>query len=158
MAHHPPGESVDIVGLEQGNRGRSCEEHDVCGSIVKLDTVIRLRTVQVDIDGREETAIAAVWVTDGVDRCRVGFLPRHCVRHAARYNGKLAQVVDMYKDSDSPTKKRHNRGNCGSCRAILIDAVMGTTEPPTKRQRRSRIQLTDNPHDYLSEGTEEDSS
>jgi hypothetical protein len=116
--------------------------------------VVRLRKVQIDIDGREETAIAAVWVTDGIDRCRVGYLPRHCVRHATRYDGKLAQVVDMYKDSDSPTKKRHNRGNCGSCRAIIIDSV---NEPPRKRQRRARVQLTEHPHDYQSEGTEDSS-
>jgi hypothetical protein len=27
-----------------------------------------------------------------MDCCRVGFLPRHMVKHAARYDGSLAQV------------------------------------------------------------------
>ena len=40
---------------------------------------MRLRKVQVVVDGREETAVAAVWVTDGMERCRVGFL--HLGRH-----------------------------------------------------------------------------
>ena len=42
------------------------------------------------VEGREETAIAVIWVTDGMDRCRVGFLPCHMVKHAARYEGSLA--------------------------------------------------------------------
>jgi hypothetical protein len=32
---------VDIVGTEAGNRGRFCEEHDVCGSVLELDYVIK---------------------------------------------------------------------------------------------------------------------
>jgi hypothetical protein len=40
------------------------------------------------VDGKEEKAIEVVWVTKGMDHCRVGFLPRHTVRHAARYNDR----------------------------------------------------------------------
>ena len=64
--------------------------------------------------------IEAVWVTDGIDRCRVGFLPRHLVKHHKQYEGKLAQVVDIYKDSDSPTKKRKHHKNRGCCLAAVI--------------------------------------
>ena len=35
-----------------------------------------------DPDGdNKESAVAAHWVTDGVDRCRVGFLGRHTIEH-----------------------------------------------------------------------------
>ena len=44
---HPSGVSVDIVGIEEGNRGRSCEEHLVCGSVIELDVVLQLRSVQI---------------------------------------------------------------------------------------------------------------
>jgi hypothetical protein len=37
--------------------------------VLKPDVVVRLRKVQIMDEGREETAIAAVWVTDGIDRC-----------------------------------------------------------------------------------------
>ncbi len=33
-------------------------------------------------EGRGETAIAAVWVSNGMDCYRVGFLPCHMVKHA----------------------------------------------------------------------------
>jgi hypothetical protein len=76
-SYHPFGESVYILGLHARNNGRSCESHYCCGGeALKLDSVVRLRAVQVWVRGREETGIAAHWVTDGVDRCRVGFLGR----------------------------------------------------------------------------------
>ncbi len=94
MFYHPPGIIVEIVGTDAGNRGRTCEEHPVnCDVVLEEDVVVCLRKVQVMIDGREETAIAAVWVTDGINHCHVGLLKRHMVRHAVRYNSALAQVT-----------------------------------------------------------------
>jgi hypothetical protein len=78
---HPSGVTVEIVGIERGDRGRSCEEHDVCGTVVAEDTLLRLRKEQILVDGQEETAITCYWVTDGIDCCQVGFLKRHMVKH-----------------------------------------------------------------------------
>ena len=139
MAYHPSGITVDIVGTEASDRGRNCEEHSCCGNILELDVVVRLRAVQIVVDGVEEEAIAAYWVSDGIDRCRVGFLPRHLIKHKKKYNGKLAQIVDMYKDSDSPTKRKKHHHNRGCCLAALIDSMhpsdFDNMTPPTKRQR-----------------------
>jgi hypothetical protein len=63
----------------------------------------------------EETAIAAHWVTDGVDRCRVGFLPRHCVRKAEYFDGRLVQVVTMCANSENPRHRQFARWNRGAC-------------------------------------------
>ncbi len=58
---HPSGVMVEIVGTERGDQGRSCEEHDVnCGEVLAEDVVVRLRKVQILVEGKEETAIAAV--------------------------------------------------------------------------------------------------
>ena len=64
---HPPGIVVEIVGTLMGDRGRSCEEHSVCGSVLEEDMVVRLWKVQILVDGFEETAIACYWVTDGIE-------------------------------------------------------------------------------------------
>ena len=102
---HPSGGVVEIVGISMHDRGRSCEEHDVCGSVLTEDSVVRCRKTQVIIDGREQTAIAVYWVSDGIDRCRVGFLPKHLVKHWEQYEGCLAQVTDIYSDdNESPHK------------------------------------------------------
>jgi hypothetical protein len=94
---HPTGVVVEIVGTEVGDRGRSCEEHpNNCGKVLAEDMVVRLRKVQIQVEGREEMAIAAYWVTDGIDRCRVEFLLRHMVKQAGCYNGALAQVTHVF--------------------------------------------------------------
>ena len=104
---HPSGVTLEIVGLESNTQGRSCEMHATCGCLVKEDVVLRLRKVQVVVEGMEESAIAAYHVSDGVDTCRVGFLKRHLVKHSKQYEGALVQVTEVYSGlSESPTKRR----------------------------------------------------
>ncbi len=64
--------------------------------MVEEDTLLRLRRVQIKVDGHEETAIACIWVTDGIHRCHVGFLKCHMLKHAWRFDGALAQVTKVF--------------------------------------------------------------
>ncbi len=124
MVYHPRGIVVEIVGTDAGDRGRTREEHPVnCGVMLEEDVVVHLRKVQVVIDGREETAIAAVWVTDGIDRCRVGFLKRHMVRHAVRYDGALAQVTRVLSGSCDSAEHCMDHQNRGCCLATIISCL-----------------------------------
>jgi hypothetical protein len=119
--HHPRGEMVYILGLHARNNGRSCKRHYCCGrETLKLDSVVRLRAVQVWVRGREETAIAAHWVTDGVDRCRVSFLGREFVQDAEKYEGHLVQVVDFLYNSNDPDDVAFSDGNASVCKGVLI--------------------------------------
>ena len=119
--HHPCGESVFILGLCARSNGRSCEKHRCCGNAVGLDAVLRLRLVQVRIRCREESAIAAHWVTDGVDRCRVGFLGKENLQNAGKYNGKLVQITEFLSESDDPDDVLFSGENAGVCKAVIID-------------------------------------
>ncbi len=58
-AAHPPGIMVEIVGIEKGDRGRSCEEHDVCGEVVEEDTLLHLGREQILVDVNSLPAIGA---------------------------------------------------------------------------------------------------
>ncbi len=119
---HLSGIVVKIVGTEMSCQGRSCEEHEICGKVLKEDVVVRLRKIQLLVEGKEETAIAAIWVTDGIDRCRVGFVPRHMVRHAARYDRALAQVTRVFSsdpETCDSTERRLFLKNKGYSSAIL---------------------------------------
>jgi hypothetical protein len=121
MATHPQGVVVDIVGIEEGSRGCSCEHHAICGNNLILDCVVRLRKVQIVADdGHEETAVAAYWVSDGVDLCRVGFLPQQFIKHANKFDGKLAQITEFLAMSDSPSCRRLSCRYRGMCRAAII--------------------------------------
>ncbi len=98
---------------------------ETSGQVLKLDSIVRLRKVQVLVRGREETAIAAHWVTDGVDRCRVGFLGREFVEDSDKYNGKLVQIVEFLYDNDDPEDVAFLDGNAGVCKGILINSICG---------------------------------
>lgn len=148
---HPPGITVEIVGIDAGDRGRNCEVHYHCGTVLEIDYVVRLKKVQVTVNDREETAIAAYWVTDGADRCRVGFLPRHTVRHWKQYDGKLAQIIEVYKDSDSPTKRSKWNKNKGCCVAAIIDTVRNE-EPTASSSSSNKRKKGDEASDGLSDG------
>ena len=128
MPYHPSGTLVDIVGINASDKGRSCEEHANCGSVLKIDTLVRFRSVQIWCDGQEETALAVYWVTDGIDRCRVGFLPRHLLKHKEAYNGKLAQIVEFVAESNSPADRAKLHRCYGLCRAVLVEAEMEEDE------------------------------
>ena len=92
--------------------------------------MVHLRKIQLMVEGKEETAIVAIWVMDGIDRCRVGFVPRHLVRHAAQYNGALAQVPRVFSsdpDTCDSTERRLFFKNKGYCHATIISNLPGTT-------------------------------
>ena len=66
------------------------------------DVVLRLRKVQVLMNQQEQSAIAAFWVSEGIDCCHVGYLPKAYVKNWKQYDGALVQVVEVYSgDSDS---------------------------------------------------------
>jgi hypothetical protein len=120
---HPTDAVVEIVGTEMNDQGCTCKEHLNCGEVMANDVVVRLWKVQILVEGREETAIAAVWINDGIDRCCVGFLPCHMVAHAARYDRAVAQVTRVF--SDDPTfcnsvERRMFHKNKGCCLAAII--------------------------------------
>ena len=56
---------------------------------------------------QEQSAIAAFWVSDGIDHYRIGYLPKAYVKNWKQYDGALVQVIEVYSgDSDSPTKRQ----------------------------------------------------
>ena len=143
--HHPAGITVEIVGIEASGHGRSCDQHDVCGSVLDDDVVVRLRKVQIiNSSGKEETAIAAYLVSDGIDQCRVGFLQRHFVAHARSFDGVLAQVTEVYSiTSDSSIKRKKCRHNMGCCLAALISELPKTGTSTTTTSFLKRIARQD---------------
>ena len=109
-------------------QGRLCDEHDICGEVLK-ENVVHLRKIQLMVEGKEETAIAAIWVTDGINCCRIGFVHCHMVKHAAKYNGALAQVTPVF-NSNPETCNSTERGlffnNKGYCHALIISLLLGS--------------------------------
>jgi hypothetical protein len=121
---HPTGVVVEIVGTERSDQGRSCKEHIAnCSEVMANNVVVHPRKVQIMVEGREEMAIAAIWINDGINHCRVRFLPRHMVAHAARYDGAVAQVTRVFCNDptfcDSAECRMFHRYD-GCCLAAII--------------------------------------
>ena len=51
------------------------------------DVVLCLRKVQVQMNHQEQSAIAAFWVSDGIDCCRVGYRPKVYVKNVLNSHG-----------------------------------------------------------------------
>jgi hypothetical protein len=121
---HPTGIVVEIVGTEMSDQGHSCEEHPAnCGKVMANNVVVHLRKVKIMVEGREETVIAAIWINDGIDRCRVGFLPRHMVAHANHYDGAVAQVIRIFSGDPTfcdSTERRMFHKNRACCLVAII--------------------------------------
>ena len=145
MACHPSGVVVDIVGINAADNGRSCEKHECCGkTIVSPDVVVRIRSVQVEKPeneanpGKETTALAVYHVTGGIDGCRIGFLRRHLIRYADEYDGRLAQITEVFDDkSESPSDRAKHHRNVGCCSAVLIEAEYRDIESPPKKKNKN---------------------
>ena len=142
MAQHPWGHTIEIFGIKSLTNRHSCEEHVICGSVLQEDVVVQLRKVQVLIEEKEETAIAAFWVSDGVDRCRVGYLPKFHIKHWKLLEGALAQIIEEYhQESNSPTKRQKCCSNSGCAVAALISPPITSAIPPSPtKSKKRRIQ------------------
>ena len=112
---------VEICGVAATDHGRSCEVHPCCGDSLQLDTIVRFRRVQEIFNGKEQEAVAVYTVSDGLDRCRVGFLPKHYLKNASHYDGRVAQVTDILSMSDHASERKKSHRNKGMVKVDLID-------------------------------------
>ena len=112
------GNLVHIVGTNIDDRGRSCDAHSPrpCGSALHVDDWVTFHLVSLENDGLNEDAIEVRRLVQGQVTCRVGFLQRSYVPHFQRYDGKFAQVSEIWSaDDDSATQRsmfHHNHGCC----------------------------------------------
>ena len=130
-AIRPMATVLEIVGTAKAERGRRSEEHSCCGKEVLVEDVVdRLRREQILVPNRlgrgyrEETAYTVNWVTDGQDRCRVGFLPRAYVAQGGLFGGVLCQVVSIGNAFDDDHNERAKvKHACGYARAQVISPL-----------------------------------
>jgi hypothetical protein len=146
MTNRPCGAIVVVLGLQSPNFNCSCGFHDVCGSNVKHNTLLRfkkrlvetgkchfcslatsptLTTADFDLECLHEikTIGAAMLVSDGVVQCCVGRLACSYDRTLDHMDGRLAQVVELFDESKSQHKIDYNSANNGVCLAVIVDKL-----------------------------------
>lgn len=103
------GQLIEIVGTAEKNRGRSCSQHDCCGSQLEVYSKVKIvkERLAYQDGGNEEDVLAVYCVADGVVGCKVGFLPQHLAsRGADDYHGLYARVMEVYSPQSRNSTKR----------------------------------------------------
>lgn len=119
--------SVDVVGVDMGDNGRSCANHNVCGHFVgPKDILVTKWAIMKFGEAREECY--PVWKIsrdDGLPQCLVGFLPRRVfVKKPLKYfDHVVLRVVEDLRVSENKTERARSHRNYGVlyCKIIHED-------------------------------------
>ena len=65
--------------------------------------------------------IAVFWVSEGIDRCMVGYLPPKYDVLENVLEGRLCQITEVYASSNNKRKQDYMKRNKGVCRAVIVD-------------------------------------
>ena len=106
------------------------------------------------INGYEQSAVGVYWVSDGVDRCLVGFLHHHQVKHLNKLEGALCQVTHKHKknfgcaiaaivSSNKPNKVRKAKNKLQSPPRTPMN-VESKRDPLDVQQKRADVQRIGN--------------
>lgn len=107
----------EIVGLRGTGNGRMCEIHyNGCGCNVKVGERIRFRSFVVEMEGNEVFSIGAVKVSDGVESCLIGFLPRYQLNTQGDVIGKYGTITKLYAVSPRAAEREIDHRNVGVAR------------------------------------------
>ena len=75
-----------------------------------------------------KTILAAVWITEGVERCVVGRVYQDDIDIINLLDGRLVQVVEFFSDSRASNKTKFSTQNDGACLVALIDKYIAGDE------------------------------
>ena len=96
--------------------------------------------------------MAVYLLTDGVDRCQVGFTPWHLVKDGEKFDGALAPVTEVYSVNDISSHKRQKvHKNFGFAKAVLILEVENTTKESELELNTARTKIHNNGGDRIKE-------
>ena len=118
------GSSVEIVGINESQRGRSCDDHVICGQSLKRGSYVCFCVERFNWRGdKEEDVISVYLLKNGVRTCKVGYLPKHLAVRAHRYDGLCARVSEIYSGNilqcPSVAKRQKHHRKEGCCLATI---------------------------------------
>jgi hypothetical protein len=77
------GSQAEVVGIGESQRGRSCDQHRVCGSQLRKRGYVCFRKTQFAWrGGAEEDDLEVFHLNSGIMGCKVGYLPKHLAAQA----------------------------------------------------------------------------
>jgi hypothetical protein len=118
------GSQVEVVGIGESQRGRSCNKHCICGlQLHEGSYVCFCKTRFAWRGGDEEDVLEVFHLDSGIMGCKVGYLPKHLAARADRCNGLCACIVEIYSSNHTHCAsiakcQKYHRG-VGCCMATI---------------------------------------
>ena len=138
---------VEIIGIHYRGNGRRCSKHDGCGKEIQVDTLLKIKRVVLVVKGVDMSLLAVYKMSGGEETCMVGFLNREFLATYERYNNKLVQVTELYKNSTNEKVVMRGEVNNGICGAVFLHTVDNDI-PDSVTIKKRRV--------YYEEQSEED--
>jgi len=98
MNAHPAG--IDVVGINNGENGCSCDQHAVCGDFVKATDMLYCTWTMQDFGRGPESCVRVLKVGAYANKiCHVGYLPHRLFRrggndYGSTYDGTWLSVEE----------------------------------------------------------------
>ena len=127
MDHNLIGSHVNVLGTGESQRNHTCKYHkDVpYGSQLRVGSFVCFHKTRFAWHDRKDKDVLEVFVVkQGIQRCKVGYLPKHLVARANRSNGLCTRVVKIYSRDpvtcDNVAKRQKFHRNVGCCLEMIL--------------------------------------
>jgi hypothetical protein len=127
--HNLIGSQVKVVGTGEKQHNRTCKLHKEvpCGSqlCVPVGRFVCFRKNWFAWrDEKDEDVLEVFVFENGIQGCKVGYLPKHLAARADRYDGLCARIVKIYSGDritcDNIAKRQKFHHNIGCCLAVIL--------------------------------------
>lgn len=117
-------EQMEVVGLENSEDGRSCEQHDCCGQFIRKNDKLVCQWAMQCINSNTPQAVVRVFSlhNDGLQGCHVGYIPK---RYFPKFGVELfnlmyLRVITDYRYSDNKMERHRSHYNYGMVLCEII--------------------------------------
>jgi hypothetical protein len=122
------GSHVEVVGTCESQRGRSCNKHHICGSLLHEGSYVCFcKTWFAWRGGDEEDVLEVFHLESGIMGCKVGYLPKHLAARADRYDGLCVRILEIYSSDRTrcASVAKRQKYHCGveCCVATMRECV-----------------------------------
>ena len=114
---------IDVVGCDEGSNGRSCLNHDVCGTQIQVGDIFIFRWAVVPVENEIEEVIKVFIIRDVSQECHIGYLPRRLLIQKDNFKNKMAVVLEDLRRSNNAQKRRKSLRHKGIVVCRMLDEI-----------------------------------
>ncbi len=117
-------QSIDVVGLEKSDSGRSCTLHLCCGQYIRTNDKLVCQWCVQSLNGNVPESVVQVWSlnNDGLPGCHVGYLPKRYFKKfgCERFHLMYLRVKLDYRGSENQCERSRSNHNGGMALCEII--------------------------------------